>query len=83
MAYPISSSPYSGSAANPAYTGRFIPTLWSGKLVEKFYDATVLAAISNTDYAGEIKSQGDKVTIRTKPTLSVADYEATDRKSVV
>jgi hypothetical protein len=28
----------------------FIPEIWSGKLIEKFYDSTVLAAISNTDY---------------------------------
>jgi hypothetical protein len=82
MAYPISSSPYSGAAANPAYTGVFIPTLWSGKVIEKFYDATVLAAISNTDYAGEIKNQGDKVQIRQKPTLTVNDYEATQAITV-
>ncbi|MDX1297293.1 MAG: hypothetical protein R3260_03495 [Pseudomonas sp.] len=78
MAYPISSSPWNSvTAASPAYSGVFIPTLWSGKLIEKFYDATVLAAIANTDYAGEIKNQGDKITIRTKPTLTVNDYEAT------
>ena len=35
---------------DPGYGQVFIPTIWSGKLIEKFYDATVLAAISNTDY---------------------------------
>jgi hypothetical protein len=69
-------------AANPAYTGVFIPALWSGKLIEKFYDATVLAAIANTDYAGEIKNQGDTVHIRTKPTLTINTYEA-DQELVV
>ena len=34
------------------------PEIWSGKLIEKFYAATVLSAISNTDYEGEIKSYG-------------------------
>jgi hypothetical protein len=58
-----------------AATG-FIPEIWSGKLIEKFYASTVLAAISNTDYAGEIKNQGDKVRIRTKPTISISDYAA-------
>ncbi len=53
---------------------RFIPAIWSGKLIEKFYDATVLAAISNTDYEGEIKSQGDTVIIRTTPTVTINDY---------
>lgn len=43
-------------------------------MIEKFYDATVLAAISNTDYEGEIKKQGDKVKIRTRPTAVIRDY---------
>jgi hypothetical protein len=76
MAYTIG-TPYSGAAANPAYTGVFIPTIWSGKFIEKFYDATVLAAISNTDYEGEIRNMGDTVKIRTRPSISIADYEAT------
>ena len=35
------------------YAGNFIPAIWSKKLRVKFYDATVLAAISNTDYEGK------------------------------
>jgi hypothetical protein len=79
MSYPVSATPYPGGAgpvASPAYTGIFIPALWSGKLIEKFYDATVLAAIANTDYAGEIANQGDTVHIRTKPTLTIKNYQA-------
>jgi P22 coat protein - gene protein 5. len=76
MAYPVDSSPYLGSTPSPAYTGTFIPEIWSGKLIEKFYAATVLAAIANTDYEGEIKSYGDKVKIRTKPTITINDYQA-------
>ena len=34
----------------------------------------MLAAISNTDYEGEIRNQGDKVHIRTKPTITIRDY---------
>jgi len=75
MAYPLG-SPYSGSTPSPAYAGIFIPTLWSGKLVEKFYAATVLGAIANTDYEGEIRNQGDVVKIRTRPTISISDYTA-------
>lgn len=59
---------------NPGYGEIFIPTIWSGKLIEKFYDATVLAAISNTDYEGEISNYGDKVVIRQKPTLTISNY---------
>lgn len=75
MAYPVG-TPYLGSVPSPAYSGTFIPEIWSGKLIEKFYASTVLAAISNTDYEGEIKSHGDKVKIRTKPTLTIRDYSA-------
>jgi hypothetical protein len=59
---------------NPPYSGTFIPEIWSGKLIEKFYASTVLAAISNTDYEGEIKNQGDTVHIRTKPTITIRPY---------
>ena len=55
-------------------TSRFIPELWSGKLVEKLYDATVFAAISNTDYQGEIGDVGDKIYIRTRATVAIKDY---------
>jgi hypothetical protein len=64
-------------ASNPALSGTFIPQIWSGRLLEKFYAATVLAAISNTNYEGEIKKHGDTVIIRTIPTLTIRDYEAT------
>lgn len=67
--------PTGSSSNNLASTG-FIPEIWSGKLVEKFYASTVLSAISNTDYEGEIKNQGDKVKIRTKPTITISDYRA-------
>lgn len=82
MAFPVAASnttpalyPTGGTANTLASTG-FIPEIWSGKLVEKFYASTVLAAISNTDYEGEIKNQGDKVKIRTKPTITISDYRA-------
>jgi len=67
--------PVGGTANTLAATG-FIPAIWSGKLIEKFYASTVLSAISNTDYEGEIKNQGDTVNIRTKPTITIADYQA-------
>ncbi|MEE9366645.1 MAG: hypothetical protein V3W44_08170 [Dehalococcoidales bacterium] len=73
MAFPVG-SPWSGSTPSPAYSGVFIPEVWSGKLVEKFYAATVLGAIANTDYEGEIKNQGDKVKIRQRPTITISDY---------
>ena len=67
MAYPV-------SPGNPNYSGNFIPEIWSGKLIENFYDATVLAQISNTDYEGEIRQFGDTVNIRTTPEITIRDY---------
>ncbi len=64
------------STGNLLQSTSFIPEIWSGKLVEKFYASTVLAAISNTDYEGEIKNKGDRVRIRTKPTITIRDYDA-------
>lgn len=67
MAYPV-------APGRPDYSGNFIPEIWSGKLIENFYDATVLAAISNTDYEGEIRRMGDTVNIRTQPNITIRDY---------
>lgn len=68
MAFPVSSG-------YTQYSGNFIPEIWSGKLIENFYDATVLAAISNTDYEGEIRQFGDVVNIRTTPAITIRDYQ--------
>ena len=67
MAFPV-------SPGNPQYSGNFIPEIWSGKLIENFYDATVLAAISNTAYEGEIRNMGETVNIRTTPEITIRDY---------
>ena len=67
MAYPV-------APGRPDYSGNFIPEIWSGKLIENFYDTTVLAAISNTDYEGEIRRMGDTVNIRTQPNITIRDY---------
>jgi hypothetical protein len=77
MAVTVAGTPYggAGTGASPAYSGVFIPEIWSGKLIEKFYNATVLAAIANTDYEGEISGYGNKVNIRTKPTITIRAYQ--------
>ena len=66
--------PVGVAAGTPQYSGTFIPEIWSGQLLVKFYAATVLAAISNTDYEGEISDVGDKVIIRTIPDITIRDY---------
>ena len=70
MAFPVV-SPFNTSTA---YTGTFIPTLWSGKLLAKFYQNTMLSEIMNTDYEGELKNKGDTIRIRTAPSITINDY---------
>lgn len=60
--------------SNPSYSGTFIPAVWSAKLNEKFYAASVYGEIANTNWQGEVASMGDKVYINTAPTITVADY---------
>ena len=59
---------------NPTYSGGFIPQLWSNKLNAKFYANTMLSEVSNTDWEGEIKNQGDTIRIRTAPSITINDY---------
>lgn len=63
------------AAGYPQLSGTMVPnSVWSGKLLVKFYESTVLNDISNTDYEGEIKKMGDKVEIRTTPSITIRDY---------
>lgn len=77
--YPWATTSWDGtasSATDPTYSNVFIPILWSTKLLDKFYDASVVSVMSNTDYEGEIKQKGDHVVIRQRPDISVAAYES-------
>lgn len=69
---------YPIAAGHPDYSGNIIPTIWSRKLLERFYDASVVPAISTTDYLGEIKSQGDKVIINQVPDITITPYKMGD-----
>lgn len=70
MAYSVQ-APFN---TNPAYAGAFIPTLWSGKLLAKFYSNTMLSEVTNTDYEGELKNQGDTIRIRLAPSITISNY---------
>jgi len=64
------------ASGNPQLSGSVVPNaIWSGKLLVKFYEATVMAAIANTEYEGEISDHGDKVIIRTTPSIIISDYQ--------
>ena len=74
MSVSVNSGYYTSGQTTDAYAGNFIPEVWSGKLQVKFYKSTVLGEITNNDWEGEIKGQGDKVHIRTIPTITIRSY---------
>lgn len=62
------------AASEPTGAMKFSPDVFSGKLVEKFYQSTVMGEIASTDYEGEISGFGANVIIRTVPDVTVSDY---------
>jgi len=52
----------------------FLPSVYSKKVLNFFRKASVVEAITNTDYAGEISAYGDSVKIIKEPVISVYDY---------
>jgi len=52
----------------------FLPSVYSKKVLNFFRKASVVEAITNTDYAGEISAFGDSVKIISEPVISVSDY---------
>ena len=77
MSLAVNGNYYGAGSGTDAYAGAngFIPEVWSGKLQVKFYKSTVLGEITNNDWEGEIKGQGDKVFIRTIPTINISNYQ--------
>ena len=76
--FPIDASgPFgvSGGYAGSAYSGTFIPAVWSGKFNAKFYATSTFADVSNTNWEGEISGMGDKVIIHTAPTITTSKYK--------
>lgn len=59
-------------------SGTLIPTLYSKKLLERFYDASIAPQISNTDYEGEIRNMGDKVIMNRVPAININPYRIGD-----
>jgi hypothetical protein len=53
----------------------FLPKVYSKQVLNFFRKASVVEAITNTDYAGEIAAFGDSVRIIKEPTISVYQYE--------
>jgi len=52
----------------------FLPSIYSKKVLNFFRKSSVVEAITNTDYTGEISAFGDSVKIIKEPVISVSDY---------
>ena len=52
----------------------FVPEIFSKKIQNFFRKSSVIEAITNTDYAGEIAAFGDTVKIIKEPSITVAAY---------
>jgi len=53
----------------------FLPAVYSKTVLNYFRKSSVAEAITNTDYAGEIRSFGDSVKIIKEPEITVYQYE--------
>ena len=63
-----------GNSVSGQNNSFFLPSVYSKKVLNFFRKASVVEAITNTDYAGEISAYGDSVKIIKEPVISVSDY---------
>ena len=63
-----------GNSVSGQANSFFLPSVYSKKVLNFFRKASVVEAITNTDYAGEISAFGDSVKIIKEPVISVSDY---------
>ena len=54
--------------------GNFSPVIYSQKVQKAFRKSSIVEAITNNDYFGEIANFGDSVKIIKEPTISVSSY---------
>jgi hypothetical protein len=57
---------------------QYIPILYAGKTIKRYYENSIIPFISNTDYEGMIKAQGNEVRIRTVPEIAIEDHAIGD-----
>ena len=78
MAQYFEPSPDTGANFANSVSGQtnsfFLPSIYSKKVLNFFRKSSVVEAITNTDYAGEISAYGDSVKIIKEPVISVYDY---------
>lgn len=75
---PSTNTDYTGITSSYVDDTKFIPELYSKKVLKNFYISTIYKDCFNTDYEGEIKGQGSKVHIRKTPEINVTAYSVGD-----
>jgi hypothetical protein len=66
---------FAQSSGSNFANNNFLPEIYSKKVLNFFRKASVVEAITNTDYAGEISGYGDTVKIIKEPVITVDQYE--------
>ena len=64
-----------GNSVSGQTNSYFLPAIYSKTVLNFFRKSSVVEAITNTDYAGEIAAYGDSVRIIKEPTITVYQYE--------
>ena len=64
-----------GNSVSGQTNSFFLPKVYSKQVLNFFRKASVVEAITNTDYAGEIAAYGDSVRIIKEPKITVYQYE--------
>lgn len=67
--------PVQSSAGYPQYSGNIITPEFSDEMLVHFYEASVFANISTTEFSGKIENMGDQVTFFREPDIQVRDYQ--------
>tara|TARA_Y100001938_G_C8083860_1_gene430736 strand:+ start:1361 stop:2323 length:963 start_codon:yes stop_codon:yes gene_type:complete len=75
MAFNVSDQNFAQSSGSNFSNNAFLPEIYSKKVLNFFRKASVVEAITNTDYAGEISGFGDTVKIINEPEITVFQYE--------
>lgn len=63
------------SAGYPQYSGNIITPDFSDEMLVHFYEASVFANISTTEYSGQITNTGDSVTFFREPDIQIRPYQ--------
>ena len=64
-----------GNSVSGQTNSFFLPSVYSKKVLNFFRKSSVVEAITNTDYSGEITAFGDSVKIIKEPVITVYQYE--------